>query len=175
MSSSNQIIFNLQFHHLLISFYRGLGLETVFTNILKAYSDPGQLVIVLGTNDYEETYFIEQLKNQGVKHLPRIVSAQCLSEERYGIHYASTLVNCISFNFYSFFWFREIMYLEGGVLFISGRILVVDLLKNRVPLNLVSGMLVYRAHSILNSHQEAFALRLYRKTNKVYSFYLLQR
>ncbi|XP_031784580.1 DNA repair endonuclease XPF isoform X2 [Nasonia vitripennis] len=121
---------------------KGLGLETVFTNILKAYSDPGQLVIVLGTNDDEETYFIEQLKNQGVKHLPRIVSAQCLSEE------------------------REVMYLEGGVLFISGRILVVDLLKNRVPLNLVSGMLVYRAHSILNSHQEAFALRLYRKTNK---------
>ena len=59
------------------------------------------------------------------------------------------------------------MYLEGGVLFISGRILVVDLLKNRVPLNLVSGFLVYRAHSILTSHQEGFALRLYRKTNKV--------
>ena len=59
------------------------------------------------------------------------------------------------------------MYLEGGVLFISGRILVVDLLKNRVPLNLLSGILVYRAHSIMRSHQESFALRLYRKTNKV--------
>ncbi|CAB0034499.1 unnamed protein product [Trichogramma brassicae] len=121
---------------------KGLGLETVFMNILKAYSDPGHLVLVLGTDDFEETFFIEQLKNQGVKHLPRVVSAQSPAEE------------------------RDIMYLEGGVLFISGRILVVDLLKNRVPLNLLSGMLVYKAHSILTSHQESFALRLYRKGNK---------
>ncbi|KAL7299564.1 hypothetical protein TKK_0007641 [Trichogramma kaykai] len=121
---------------------KGLGLETVFMNILKAYSDPGHLVLVLGTDDFEETFFIEQLKNQGVKHLPRVVSAQSPAEE------------------------RDIMYLEGGVLFISGRILVVDLLKNRVPLNLLSGILVYKAHSILTSHQESFALRLYRKGNK---------
>lgn len=59
------------------------------------------------------------------------------------------------------------MYLDGGVLFVSGRIFVVDLLKKRVPLNLVTGILVYRAHNILNSFQEAFALRLYRQSNKV--------
>lgn len=59
------------------------------------------------------------------------------------------------------------MYLEGGALFMSGPILVVDLLKNRVPLNLVTGILVYRAHNILNSYQAAFALRLYRQNNKV--------
>ena len=63
--------------------YRGLGLENVFINILKAYSDPGQLVLVLGTNDYDETFFIEQLKKQEVKHLPKIITAQCLAEERY--------------------------------------------------------------------------------------------
>lgn len=61
------------------------------------------------------------------------------------------------------------MYLEGGVLFMSGRILVVDLLKNRIPLKLVTGILVYRAHNILNSYQEAFALRLYRQSNKVHT------
>lgn len=61
----------------------------------------------------------------------------------------------------------ELTYLDGGVLFISGRILVVDLLKNRVPLHLVTGILVYRAQGILNSYQEAFALRLYRQANKV--------
>lgn len=65
-----------------IIIYRGLGIEIVFMNILKAYSDPGQLVIVLGTNDFEEQYFVEQLRNQGVKHLPKIVTASCLSEER---------------------------------------------------------------------------------------------
>ncbi|XP_053593687.1 DNA repair endonuclease XPF [Microplitis demolitor] len=121
---------------------KGLGMETVFTNILKVYSDPGNLVIVLGTIDYDEKYFIDKLKTMNVKSLPKIVTAHNTSNE------------------------REIMYLEGGVLFISGRILVVDLLKNRVPLNLVTGILVYRAHGILNSYQEGFALRLYRQKNK---------
>ncbi|XP_014486735.1 PREDICTED: DNA repair endonuclease XPF [Dinoponera quadriceps] len=121
---------------------KGLGIETVFTSVLKAYSDPGNLVIVLGTTDHDERYFIELLKSYGTNMLPRIVNAECPSNE------------------------REIMYLEGGVLFISGRILVVDLLKNRVPLHLVTGILVYRAHNILNAYQEAFALRLYRQHNK---------
>jgi DNA excision repair protein ERCC-4 len=70
---------------------------------------------------------------------------------------------------------RCTMYLEGGVLFISGRILVVDLLKGRVPTNLITGILIYRAHSILNSHQEAFALRLYRKSNKVIKSFNVDR
>lgn len=43
---------------------------------------------------------------------------------------------------------------------------MVDLLKNRVPLHLITGILVYRAHNILNLYQEAFALRLYRQSNK---------
>ncbi|XP_029178024.1 LOW QUALITY PROTEIN: DNA repair endonuclease XPF [Nylanderia fulva] len=121
---------------------KGLGIETVFANVIKAYSDPGNLVIILGTTDHDEHYFIELLKSYGTNTLPHIVNSEYTSSE------------------------REIMYLEGGVLFISGRILVVDLLKNRVPLHLVTGILVYRAHNILNKYQEAFALRLYRQNNK---------
>lgn len=126
----------------LVIMAKGLGIETVFANVLKAYSDPGNLVIVLGTTDHDERYFIDLLKTYGTNALPRIINAECSSNE------------------------REIMYLEGGVLFISGRILVVDLLKNRVPLHLVTGILVYRAHNILNAYQEAFSLRLYRQNNK---------
>ena len=63
---------------------------------------------------------------------------------------------------------RENIYLQGGVLFISARILVVDLLKSRVPVENVTGILVCRAHAILESCQEAFAVRLYRQKNKVF-------
>ncbi len=42
--------------------------------------------------------------------------------------------------------FRHDVYMEGGVLFVTSRILVVDLLTNRVPIDLVSGILVYNAH-----------------------------
>ncbi|XP_073949397.1 DNA repair endonuclease XPF mei-9 [Choristoneura fumiferana] len=61
---------------------------------------------------------------------------------------------------------REKAYLEGGVHFISTRILVVDLLKNRVPVTNITGIIVLRAHTVLESCQEAFALRLYRQNNK---------
>ena len=68
---------------------------------------------------------------------------------------------------------RERVYLAGGVLFVSSRILVVDLLKDRVPVSLVTGLLVSRAHTLLESCQEAFAIRLYRQKNKVWWFSVL--
>ncbi|CAL1683726.1 unnamed protein product [Lasius platythorax] len=138
----NQIFLEIIQEDGLVITAKGLGIETVFINVIKAYSDPGNLIIILGTTDHDELYFIEQLKSYGTSTLPHVVNAEYTSNE------------------------REIMYLEGGVLFISGRILVVDLLKNRVPLHLVTGILVYRAHNILNAYQEAFALRLYRQNNK---------
>ncbi|XP_063621572.1 DNA repair endonuclease XPF isoform X1 [Cydia splendana] len=61
---------------------------------------------------------------------------------------------------------REKVYLEGGVQFVSTRILVVDLLKQRVPVAKITGIIVLRAHTVLESCQEAFALRLYRQHNK---------
>lgn len=59
------------------------------------------------------------------------------------------------------------MYLEGGIYFVTTRTLVVDMLKNRVPISQITGIIVLRAHTILESCQEAFVLRLYRQNNKV--------
>ncbi|KAM3964283.1 DNA repair endonuclease XPF mei-9 [Aphomia sociella] len=61
---------------------------------------------------------------------------------------------------------RQKSYLEGGIHFVSTRVLVVDLLKNRVPISHITGIIVLRAHTVLESCQEAFALRLYRQNNK---------
>ncbi|CAF4848399.1 unnamed protein product [Pieris macdunnoughi] len=61
---------------------------------------------------------------------------------------------------------REKAYLEGGLFLASTRILVVDLLKNRVPVKHITGIIVLRAHTVLESCQEAFVLRLFRQNNK---------
>ena len=45
---------------------------------------------------------------------------------------------------------RANIYLEGGVLFITTRILVVDMLVERIPVHLVSGILVYKAHKYVH-------------------------
>ena len=62
--------------------------------------------------------------------------------------------------------------MQGGVLFVTSRILVVDMLTERVPIELVTGILVYRAHRIMEACQEAFILRLYRQKNKVSALHL---
>lgn len=69
------------------------------------------------------------------------------------------------------FIFRQSVYMEGGVIFSSSRILVVDMLMDRMPIDLVTGMLVYKAHRIIETSQEAFILRLYRQKNKVTIFF----
>lgn len=66
--------------------------------------------------------------------------------------------------------YREDAYLSGGVHFASTRVLVVDMLKNRIPIDKVTGIIVLRAHNVLESCQEAFVLRLYRQKNKVCLF-----
>ena len=48
----------------------------------------------------------------------------------------------------------------------TSRIFVVDLLTEKVPLELTTGILVHRAHKILESCQEAFILRLFREKNE---------
>lgn len=53
------------------------------------------------------------------------------------------------------------------MIFSSSRILVVDMLMDRMPIELVTGILVYKAHHIIETSQEAFILRLYRHKNKV--------
>ena len=57
--------------------------------------------------------------------------------------------------------------MEGGIIFSSSRILVVDMLMDRMPIDLITGVLVYKAHKVIETSQEAFILRLFRQKNKV--------
>ncbi|XP_076270199.1 DNA repair endonuclease XPF mei-9 isoform X1 [Rhynchophorus ferrugineus] len=61
---------------------------------------------------------------------------------------------------------REEEYLCGGIHSVSTRIFIVDLLKKRIPIANITGIVILRAHRIFESCNEAFALRLYRQNNK---------
>lgn len=121
---------------------KGIGLDSVFINLLKVYSDPGNLVLVLGTSDKEEEFFIQELDSLGVKPLPRLLTSEIGVND------------------------RKSVYMEGGIIFSSSRILVVDMLMDRLPIDLVTGILVYKAHKVIETSQEAFIIRLYRQKNK---------
>ncbi|CAK6961688.1 DNA repair endonuclease XPF [Scomber scombrus] len=120
----------------------GMGIDRILLQFMRVYSEQGSLVLLLNTTTPEQEYFTEQLRVEGVTHLPRTVTSDVQSTERYNV------------------------YTEGGVLFVTSRILVVDFLTDRIPAHLISGILVYRAHKIIESCQEAFILRLFRQKNK---------
>ncbi|XP_030068380.1 DNA repair endonuclease XPF isoform X2 [Microcaecilia unicolor] len=138
----NQIFLDLFHEDGLVIAARGLGIDRILHSFLRLYCDPANLVLVLNTSPAEEEYFVEQLRSEGTVHLPRIVTNEIPSNDRYDV------------------------YTQGGVLFVTSRILVVDFLTDRIPSNLITGILVYKAHKIIESCQEAFILRLYRQKNK---------
>uniref|UniRef100_A0A8C4EZE8 DNA repair endonuclease XPF n=1 Tax=Dicentrarchus labrax TaxID=13489 RepID=A0A8C4EZE8_DICLA len=120
----------------------GMGIDRILLQFMRVYSEQDSLVLLLNTTTPEQEYFTEQLRIEGVTHLPRTVTSDVQSTERYNV------------------------YTAGGVLFVTSRILVVDFLTDRIPADLISGILVYRAHKIIESCQEAFILRLFRQKNK---------
>ncbi|KAF7656205.1 hypothetical protein LDENG_00045020 [Lucifuga dentata] len=120
----------------------GMGIDRILLQFMRVYSEQDSLVLLLNTSTPEQEYFTEQLRVEGVTHLPRTVTSDVQSAERYSV------------------------YTQGGVLFVTSRILVVDFLTDRIPAHLISGILVHRAHKIIESCQEAFILRLFRQKNK---------
>uniref|UniRef100_A0A0K2T0T9 DNA repair endonuclease XPF n=2 Tax=Lepeophtheirus salmonis TaxID=72036 RepID=A0A0K2T0T9_LEPSM len=140
----NQLLLDLLHDDALLVLAKGLGLERIFLNVLRSYGEgnegqhSGNLVLVLGTRDEEEDYFIQNAGNISIR---KVTSEISINE-------------------------RSSMYKAGGIYFMSTRILTVDLLKDRLPASLITGLLVYRAHHTADSCQETFVLRLYRQKNK---------
>ncbi|KAF1442936.1 XPF endonuclease, partial [Pygoscelis papua] len=142
LEHESQIFLDLFHQDGLVICARGLGIDRLLLRFLRLYCEPASLVLVLNTSPAEEEYFIDQLRSDGVVHLPRRVTNEITSNTRYEF------------------------YTQGGVIFATSRILVVDFLTDRIPANLITGILVYKAHRIIESCQEAFILRLYRQKNK---------
>ncbi|XP_055925203.1 DNA repair endonuclease XPF-like [Argiope bruennichi] len=137
----NQMYLELFHDDALAVLAKGIGIERLAINLIKTYNDPGNLVFVIGSTPVEEEYITNKLQESGVTLLPKTITSEVSVKDR-----------------------RDV-YMEGGVLFVSSRILVVDMLVDRVPIDLITGMVVFRAHKILESCQEAFILRLYRMKN----------
>lgn len=137
-----QLFLDLHNEDGLVILAKGLGIERLLLSLIKVHNDPGNLVLVLGTTSQEEEFFISSLEADSVNPLPRSITADCSTKDRNDV------------------------YLAGGVLFVTSRILVVDMLMERIPIDLITGIIVYRAHKTLESCQEAFILRLYRQKNK---------
>lgn len=122
---------------------RGLGLqELILRGFIELYADPKLLVLVLNLRESFEELLAQQYTKNDEDVLFKVINA-------------STTISA-----------REKLYHSGGVLSVTSRILLMDLLKGRVPTELVSGILIADAHTLQEDGTEAFALELFRKANK---------
>jgi DNA excision repair protein ERCC-4 len=124
---------------------KGIAIDRLLLQLTKAFSAKSQLVFVIGTNVELEEYIINELSEdkESVNEKPKRVTS-----ESYGSNE------------------RQSVYMNGGIIFITSRILVVDMLTKRVPFEFISGIIVYNCHTIINDCLQSFILRLYRMHNK---------
>ena len=146
----NQIYLDMFNNDALLIMAEGLGIERIFLNFLRLYSDPTHLVMVLNLHEADEKYFLDKLRQS--KQNDTDLAVQMPTKITNETHTINERVQA---------------YLKGGCFFVTSRILAVDMLTDRIPIDLISGILVYKAHKVIDTCQETFILRMFRQNNKV--------
>ena len=138
-----KVMADLRAEDALLVMAKGLGLHVVLHQLVAAHAAPEHLVLVLNASQEEERQLLHGLAVSGVGGTPPVViTNECSAADRVEL------------------------YLAGGVLLVTSRILVVDMLSDRVPVEQLSGIVVANAHRVSESSNVAFIMRLYRQRNR---------
>nr|WJN24993.1 single-stranded DNA endonuclease [Sporisorium sorghi] len=127
----------------LVIIARGLGLRRIVSTILRIYDSPNSLVVLVNATSEEESGIGEELTTLGVRKPGlRAIHHEMPAKQRFE------------------------MYLSGGIMSVTSRILVVDMLSKRIPTGLITGLVVLHAEKVTPTSVEAFIARIYRQENK---------
>ncbi|PGH02748.1 DNA excision repair protein ERCC-4 [Blastomyces parvus] len=135
----------------LVILARGLGLLRIVTNLLHSYDAAGNnLIIVVGAGNLENEWIGEALAEQyAVSKTPLARGLKVINTDRATVP------------------LRQKMYAQGGILSVTSRILVVDLLSKILDPETITALIVLHAEKITATSLEAFIIRIYRQFNKV--------
>ncbi|KAH6901117.1 hypothetical protein BKA70DRAFT_1312449 [Coprinopsis sp. MPI-PUGE-AT-0042] len=122
---------------------RGLGLRRIVCTLLQIYDSPKNLVLLVNATPEEETAIGEELGLMGCRRPGLRVVTHETPKNR-----------------------RQDVYKSGGIISVTSRILVVDMLQDDIPVSLVSGIMVLHAEKVTRVSLEAFVIRLFREKNK---------
>ncbi|KAF2859639.1 DNA repair protein [Piedraia hortae CBS 480.64] len=130
---------------------RGLGLLHIVSNLLHSYDAAGNnLIILVNADDNENTWLGEALAEQAlISNAAKCRGLQLCNTDSTGVGV------------------REKLYASGGVLSVTSRILLVDLLSGILDPKGITGLVVLHADRISATDSEAFIVRLYRLGNKM--------
>ncbi len=118
---------------------RGLGLRRIICTLLKIYDLPQNLVLLVNATPEEETAIGEELGIMGCRRPGlRIINYETPSKDRCGcfLNTSHPFDHAIV---------RQILYQQGGIISVTSRILVVDMLQSDIPMGLITGLIVLHA------------------------------
>ena len=120
----------------------GLGLPQVVAKFLRLYSSSPKLVLVVNAAG-DERLLREVLEADGVAPdaLPVVIDAELPAPE------------------------RKLLYARGGCVFVTSRIVVVDLLNGRIERGCAAGILLLHTHRVWEDSLEAWAVQLFAEQN----------
>jgi DNA excision repair protein ERCC-4 len=117
---------------------RGLGLRRVVCSLMQIYDSPQSLVLLVNATPEEESAIGEELGIMGCRRPGlRIVAYETPRKERCVMHFFPRT--------YSYQVISQELYKRGGLLSVTSRILVVDMLQNDIPIDLITGIMVLHA------------------------------
>ncbi|TFY75345.1 hypothetical protein EWM64_g8667 [Hericium alpestre] len=127
----------------LVILARGLGLRRILCTLMQIYDSPQNLVLLVNAMPEEEWEIGEELSIMGCRTPGmRVVGYEMGKKE------------------------RQDLYKKGGLVSVTSRILVVDMLQSDIPTELITGILVLHAEKVTALSLEAFIVRLYREKNR---------
>ncbi|KAM5439585.1 DNA repair protein RAD16 [Microsporum ferrugineum] len=134
----------------LVILAQGLGLLRIITNLLHTYDAAGNnLILLVGATDRENEWIGEALaEHYAVNKSPLARGLKVINTDRATVS------------------MRHKLYSEGGIISVTSRILVVDLLSRLLDSKLITGIIVLHAEKVVATALEAFIIRIYRQFNK---------
>ncbi|EGN92951.1 hypothetical protein SERLA73DRAFT_127060 [Serpula lacrymans var. lacrymans S7.3] len=121
---------------------RGLGLRRLLCTLMQIYESPQTLVLLVNASQEEESAIGEELGIMGCRKPGlRLVGYELGKKD------------------------RQELYKKGGLISVTSRILVVDMLQSDIPINLITGIIILHAERVTALSLEAFIVRLYREKN----------
>lgn len=126
---------------------RGLGKQRLIARFLRMHAEtaPGACLLCLNMSTSGDNQLLTRaLLAEGMarEQLPRVITNDIVSAQ------------------------RQALYKQGGVFLVTSRILIVDLLANKVDVARLRGMVVNHAERVTDTSTEAFIIRIYRQRNR---------
>lgn len=121
---------------------RGLGMDAIIAKFIQLSCTGSDLVFILNATTMANV-LVGTIQSSGVSidDVPVNIANETAAQE------------------------RKRLYDKGGPVFITSRILLVDLLRHRLAPDKISGLLIYDADEVTDTSQTAFIIRLFRKGN----------